>query len=310
MDNILSHDVLYGLDIIKIRSGEILSLCGSFQGPWCRARLAFYPCPESSRLIQERPYQKASYETGYLIPGFQKILDLPGEQHFLVHRSQIIKVYKATEAFRGLSGKTLEDCQLFKDLLYQSCRLDRNHHGLTGSGALHCILSTSDFDWVIYERDPTAVKNYVVSSGSFKRELTFEMAHAYKKYSVFTGLTQTALDALFRDRWKDFRFRDLRISVSFVDPLFWADNFLDIPNFSERIVIEGTVVDAVGCYHLPRIIRLRCRGEECLVLTWLFLYNGAFSIGDVVEVSGRRCAVKGSQYILIESTQDYVRKAT
>ena len=38
------------LDMITLRSGEVLSLCGNLNGPWYRARLTFYPCPESSRI--------------------------------------------------------------------------------------------------------------------------------------------------------------------------------------------------------------------------------------------------------------------
>lgn len=215
--------------MIEVRSGEILSLCGSFRGPWYRARLTFYPCAGSARLIEGKPYRKATYETGYLILGCEKILDLPGEQHFLVHHSQIARLHRAARAFEGLCDASFNECRLFMDILHRSCDLDVSQHGLTGSGALHSILPTSDFDWVIYHRDPALVKACVISSKDFKRELTFEMAHAYRKYGVFTGLSQTNLDLLFADRWKYFRFRNLHISVNFVDHLMQADDFLGVP---------------------------------------------------------------------------------
>ncbi len=294
--------------MIEVRSGEILSLCGSFRGPWYRARLTFYPCAGPARLIKCKPYRKTTYETGYLILGCEKILDLPGEQHFLVHHSQITMVHRAVKAFEGLSEANFSQCKFFMDILYRFCNLDVGQHGLTGSGALHSILSTSDFDWVIYHRDPALVKAYVVSSKDFKRELTFEMTHVYSKYGVFVGLSQTDLDILFADRWKYFRFRNLRISMSFVDPLMQADDFLGVPELGDRVMFEGAVVDAVGCYHVPRIIPLYCEGEYRIVLTWLFLYNGAFVDGDIVEISGRKITLNGSKYLLVESPQDYIRK--
>ena len=308
MDTSLSQGILYNFDMLEVRSGEILSLCGSFRGPWYRARLAFYPRAESRRLIEGRPYQKTTYETGYSILGCEKILDLPGEQHFLVHHSQITRLHKAARAFEGLGDTSFNELRLFMDILHRSCNLDIGQHGLAGSGALHSILPTSDFDWVIYHRDPTLVKACVISSKDFKHELTFEMKHAYRKYRIFTGLSQADLNLLFVDRWKYFRFRDLHISMNFVDPLMQADDFLGVPELGERATLEGTVVDAIGCYHVPRIIPLRCEGGYCTVLTWLFLYNGALADGDVVQVSGRKIILNGSEYLLVESPQDYIRK--
>ncbi len=308
MRNAFPKNTLMCLDMVTLRSGEILSLCGNFNGPWYRARLTFYPHPKSTRIIQRKPYQKVSFETGYMILGCTKLLDLPGEQHFLVHQSQIDRVHRASRAFEGLSGDNLEQCQILIKTLDEICGLGEDQHGLTGSGALHNILPTSDFDWIIYSHNPTPVEAYVISSEKFERELTFPMTYAYTKYAVFNGLARTDIDALFKDRWKYFRFRDLRISVSFVDPSMRVDNFLNTPVLGDRVLLEGVVTDGVGCYHMPRIIPLNGVGKNYQVLTWLFLYNGAFRTGDVVQVAGKTCVINRKEYILVESAEDYIRK--
>lgn len=308
MHDVSSREVLQCLDMIMLDTGEILSLCGTYSGEWCRARLTFRHDIASARLIAGRPYTKLRYETGCQIRRCRKILDLPGEQHFLVHRSRIAKVYKATAAFDGLTSEKREQCQSFIDLLASACGLSREQHGLTGSGALHSMESTSDFDWVIYARDHANVEACMTTDSRCAREMTFPMSHVYKKYGVFTGLRRADIDALFRDRWKYLRFRDLSISLNFVDPRMRADGFLRSPQFDERVVVTGTITDDVGCYHMPRCIPFRSEGNEYSVLTWLFLYNGAFRNGDVVEISGIQCQLEGRQYLHVESPSDYIRK--
>ncbi len=309
MFTILSESTLYCFDMLKLESGEILTLCGNFDGSWCRARLSFIPDTQTTRLIGGIPYKKVDYETGYQLPKYKKLLDLPGEQHFLVHRRQITKIYRASEAFTGLSPKNSRQCQLFIDLLYKVCQLNKDRHGLTGGGALHNILPTSDFDWVIYNRDPAPIEKFVLSNtGSFKRELTFDMEHAYKKYRVFKGLNRERIDSLFKNRWKYFRFQKLRISLSFTDPLRRVDDFLGPFKLRKRVTFKGVVTDGIGCYHMPYVIPLRCNGSDHLALTWLFLYNGAFRKGDAVEISGRECIVKEEKYVLVEGLRDYIRK--
>jgi len=307
----LSKDVLYAWDLIKLQSGEVLTLYGNFNGPWYRARLSFYPSVEGTRLIGGKLYKKAKYETGCLISGCKKLLDLPGEQHFLVHKSQIAEIYRPSDAFDGLSRESLDQCRSFIGLLNKSCNVGTDQHGLTGSRALRSALPMSDFDWVIYRRDPADVKTCIDSNRSFTRDLTFAMTHVYRKYSVFGGLGQRGLDALFEDRWKYFRFNGaLHISLSFVDPMQRADNFLRPTQIGEYVIVEATVRDSVGCYHSPRIIELNRGEKKYKVLTWLFLYNGAFKNGNIVEVAGRIFKADNEEYILVESPQDYIRNLT
>jgi predicted nucleotidyltransferase len=310
MSTALLGSVLYWLDMVVVRSGEILTLYGNFDGPWYRVRLSFYPNKESTRLVEGRPYTKVTYETGYYIPGCQKVLDLPGEQHFEIHQSQIVKVYRALKAFDGLSRENLRQCLDLIDFLFVNCNLEKTRNGLTGSGALHGISPTSDFDWVIYERDPARVKSCIVSSDHFKRELTFTMAHVYRKYQFLVGLNQKRLDALFTERWKYVRYQNLALSFSFVDPSARADGFFRPDYTGDQIIVRATVTDCAGCYHSPRIIPVVSSRGEHKVLTWLFLYSGAFKDGDTIEVSGRVCRYSEVEYILVESPTDYIRNLT
>lgn len=296
--------------MVVVPSGEILTLYGNFSGPLYRTRLSFYPSKDPARLIDGRPYAKAAYETGYQIPGCKKVLDLPGEQHFHVHQSQIVSVYRAANAFDGLSSENLRECRELIDLFSDKCSIGKSQHGLAGSGALHSMLPASDFDWVIYKKDPVSVKSLVTSSNQFEYELTFTMAHVYKKYQFLTGLDSKRLDALFEDRWKYVRYKNLSLSFSFVDPSVRADGFLWPDYIGDRVTVQATVTNSIGCYHSPRIIPVENSGMKYKIFTWLFLYNGAFKDGDDVEVSGRICRYGKKEYILVESPSDYIRNLT
>lgn len=311
MNEFLSENILYLWDFIKLRSSEILTLYGNFKGELCRARLSFYPNANGDRLINGKTYKKVTYETNYQIPACRKLLNLPGEQHFIVHRSQITKIYQARNAFDGLSRPLFNKCMSFIDILNRACSLDAKRHGLTGGRALGHAIPTSDFDWVIYDdQNITDIKTCITSDRRFSQELTFTMAHVYRKYSEFSGLNKESLDALFKNRWKYFRFNDLPISLNFVDPTLLADDFLEPSRLGKRVKIEATVSDYIGCYYSLRIIELDVSGEKYKVLTWLFLYNGVFENGNVVEAAGRTCTINNESYILVESRQDYIRKIT
>lgn len=308
MDAIQSLRVLRSLDFIQLYSGEILTLYGNFDGPWYRARLSFYPDAHGQRSIFGKPYQKVKYETGYAIRECQKLLDLPGEQHFLVHVTQVARAHFASDAFTHLTPDVQYRCDRFISYVNEYCHCDKSAHGLTGSGALHCLLPTSDFDWVLYTDNPAQVEACVRASNDCTPELTFSMEHVYQKYKVFHGLLQCDLDTLFAHRWKYFRYHDLCISLSVVDPSMKADVYCCQYERAERVTLQGEVVDSSGSYHTPHCIPIRCNGEDYTVLSWLFLYSGAFTTGDAVVVSGSRCTVQGQEYILVEETQDYIRK--
>ena len=308
MDVIQSLRYLRSLDFIQLSTGEILTLYGNFDGPWYRARLSFYPDASAQRRIHGRPYQKVRYETGYTIPACEKLLNLPGEQHFLVHVTQIENVYHASDAFTHLTADMQYRCNRFIAFINEHCHCDRAAHGLTGSGALQCLLPTSDFDWVLYHDNPAKVAACVRASAECTPELTFAMEHVYQKYRVFQGLRQCDLDVLFANRWKYFRYQGLCISLSVVDPAIKADEYCCPYERAERVTLKGEVIEGTGSYHTPHCIPIRCNGEDQTVFSWLFLYSGAFTTGDRVEVTGRRCTVHGQQYILVEEPQDYIRK--
>lgn len=308
MDATQSVGNLQSLDYIQLQTGEILTICGNYEGQLLRARLSFYPDIQGDKLIDHRLYQKVRYESNFLIPKCEKVLNLPGEQHYLVHCSQVARVYRAKDAFVALPDEYATRCKQFINYLYAACQYDKGAHGLTGSGALGCLQPMSDFDWVLYSQDPTQVEVCVRSSAECNPEFTFAMEHVYRKYSTFRGLCKEDLDVLFAHRWRYFRYKEIRISINIVDPTKKADLYSRQYDKGSRTVIRGEVINGFGCYHFPYIIPVRCNGEICYVLSWLFLYNGAFAAGNSVEVSGRVCTVQGQRYILVEEHDDYIRK--
>lgn len=309
MDNQSSVTALRCFDLLQVQSGEILTVCGNYDGSWLRTRLSFYPSTRTTRLIAGRLYQKVAYEQGYAIPECEKVLDLPGEQHFIVNRGQIVQVYRAVDAFDILPEKIHQQCRHFVEFLFESCKFDPKAHGLTGSSALGCLQHGSDIDWILYTQDPSAVIRCIRNSNECKPARTFTMEHVYRKYGVFTSLTRKDLDKLFGNRWKYINFQGLPISVSIVDPNVRSDNFLKPYIINEVVSMEGEIISTTGAYQMPQIIPVVSGGVNYTLLTWQFLYNGAFSQGDRVAFSGRACTVHKKPYILIEQTDDYIRKS-
>lgn len=297
----MTQQTLCCYDLIMVRSGEILTINGNFDGEYCRATLSLFPSSMGNRLIDGRVYKKATYELGYKIPYVRKILDLPGQQQFLVDRNSIVRVYSARRAFDSLSFQDKIRTRLFMDYL----GLDYNFHGLTGSSASGCRLSDSDFDWVLYTNQLWSVKQSVVD---VPRMLTFDMQHAYRKYHVFEVLSKQDIDLIFGNKWKYLWFCGLHISVNFVDMAVRADHLCDTDNCRDRLVLRGRVIDGKGSYYSPYVIPFESDGQTYQILTWLYLYNGAFASGDLIELSARIGSFGGQEYLVVERPPDYIRK--
>ncbi len=94
----LSKNTLYSYDMVKISSGEILTLCGNYDGPIVRVRLSFYPQTNGERIIEGHPYTKVTYETGYTIPHCQKVWTYQGSNIFF----SIILNYQDIQGFSNI----------------------------------------------------------------------------------------------------------------------------------------------------------------------------------------------------------------
>lgn len=310
VENELSQP-MFTYDLVKTGSGEIFSLCGNYDGPDLRARLSYYPDANGPIIIDGIAYRKAKYEIGYHINELPKLLDLPGEQHYLLNRSKIAKTYRASNAFQRLSSEDSVFCESFINRLQEFCQIDKNAHGITGGSLLHERLPSSDFDWVTYIRDPSGIESLVKSDHNFQKELTFSMDHVHKKYSIFSNLNRTDIDTLFANRWKYFRYKNHLVSINLVDPNMRADDLLSSSiDYGDRVKIQGSIPDVTGSYHVPRLIPIEKDKENVVILTWLFLYNGAFSRGDNVEIGGRECQIDNQKFILVETPDDYIRNTS
>lgn len=301
------NSLILSLDMFRIPSGEILTSYGNYAGQTIRARLSFYPAA-SGRMVGNMLLRKTTYETDYRIQGFEKILDLPGEQHFLVDRSSIGELYRPRDAFQHVPASHREAHLSFIKFLKDFCGIDERIHGLAGSGALRCILPASDLDWIVYAAYSQKVKDCIVTQPACEPDLTFTMHHVFRKYSHFIGFDRLQLSALFTDRWKYFRYRGIPFSLSFVDPTLRADPLLGKHEFGVSMTLRGVVTNPAGSYQIPRIIPVKIANNKMVnVLTWLFLYNGAVGKGDEIEVSGRYVEIGGQEYLLVERSVDYIR---
>lgn len=293
--------------MFRIGTGDIVTSYGNYVGDLYRCRLSFYPDDSGNVVIAGNRYRKVMYETGYTIAGIDKVLDLPGEQHFLLHYSNVRERFDPRKAFDLESCPHKSVCLAFKELMLERCRLPLDAHGLTGSGMLGCAHGDSDLDWVVYAPYSPAFKGGVMDSGHCTSALTFLMSHALRKYSVFTGFEPHQLSALFSDRWKYFSFQNVPISLNFVDEKMLADDFLKPPRYIRRETTRAHVVDETGAYQFPRIVKLSRAGERFAAFSWLFMYAGAFRKGDYLEVSGTIVQQGSVEYLLVESPNDYIR---
>jgi predicted nucleotidyltransferase len=296
-------------DLIRLRSGEILSVVGNFVGPMLRGRIAYLPDNEGDREIAGRRYTKATYETGHLLICGHRVLNLPGEQHFLVPRERVAAWYPAYGAFEYVPPEYQAECTDLIARLARDCDIAPEDNGLTGSGALRSIRLESDFDWVVYQRDPSRLRQYVTSRPDiFVPELTFSLAHIARKYDILRGITIPHRLRLFSERWKYYRYGSLRISVSFVDPAETVDHLLNPRTLHGDVRMTAQVIDGPSSYHMPFRIPVVAESGFYQLLTWQFLYNGAFEAGDIVEVSGEECMVGGEKYVLVERPSHFIRK--
>ena len=55
-------------------------------------------------------------------------------------------------------------------------------------------------------------------------------------------------------------------------------------------------------------VRIKNNKKNYTILSWIYLYNGAFADGELIEVSGKKCLLGGQEYIVVENPQDYIRK--
>lgn len=301
-------EILCDFDLVKLKSGEVLSVVGNYKGSTFRGRLTYYPNPEGTLYIDGLRYSKIRTEIDYSLP-YSKVLNLPGEQHYIIVWDDVSKIYYPRNGFDHLSPHDLALYREFCQLLINHCNLRMQDFGLAGSSAINARRGSSDFDLVIYTREVGEVKNYVVDNKDFIPELTFDLNLVSEKYSVFNNFSTQELHKLFLRRWKYINYKGLHISISFVDPNSLADQFLSLENIGTEELVKGKVVDEHGSSFSPRIITVEDTktGRYFDILSWLFLYNGAFQQGDVIESRGQNSRVDKQEFILVESPDTYIK---
>jgi predicted nucleotidyltransferase len=275
--------------------------------------MTFVHCTDGDRIVDGRRYRKVAYERYGAVKGCDKISDLPSEEHYLVHRSKIEKVFAAKMAFSKLTERERKFCFELIVRFEEHCGIPRDRHGLGGSSALGCRTGKSDFDWIIYDDEAVEkVLGYMRRSPEYFPCWTFSEEHIRKKYALITDLPMPEvlhLFALKRSRMKYFRYRDQLVSLSFVSAQKPADQFLSEIRSGTLDLCTGVVVDAKSIHGVPQILPIRTNRNNRVekVLSWLFLYSGAFQNGDSVEVLGERVAIANEHFIIVDRKQHYIR---
>ncbi len=198
--------MIFDLDLIQLATGEILSSCGTYEGDQCRARVTFIPDGRGDRSVANRRYTKITYNHHGDIPNCTKLLDLPGEEHYLIPHSEIVAVFRPSEGFRKLVPEDMNVCNLLINMLETECQIAPEAQGLAGSSALGCRTHSSDFDWVVYDGSAVErVERFIESCPQFESEWPFTTTHVISKYRQVTSLPPTDVLALFARKRKYFQ---------------------------------------------------------------------------------------------------------
>ncbi len=298
--------------MILLKSGEVLTLCGTYAGDICRARLALVPQKQGDRIIGGRFYRKIEVETYGPIEGCQRVLDLPGEEHYLVDMSLIEQIFPAKSAFRNMNAAEGSLCLALADELYNHCGIDREIHGAGGSSALGCRLTTSDFDWIIYApAKADSVQRFLAQSPDFFPCWTFSGDYMLKKYEGITTLTPDDLVELFERKKNDlkyFRYKQRLFSLDYVALDFLADRFLEEHRSGKVETVIGTLTDGEAGRITPKVLTIQLpSGIRQSVLSWLFLYTGAFSTGDLLEVRGEVGRIRDQPFLFVDRKQHFIK---
>ncbi len=257
--------------------------------------------------IGDRRFRKTSTEFGRRIAGLPKLLDLPGEEHFLVPRSRVIAHYPGIAAMSQLSADELADLRGFVELLEATKGVPASAHGLTGSLALRSRLPASDYDWVLYDTDPSTVRGLIERLADIRPVRPFSKEFLERKYLSVSGLSARELAQLFGRRWTYFYWGQRLLSLSFVSTSDCCDELLNLREYTRRAVVRGVVRGAGGSHFMPRRFEILADQRSHRILTWLFLYKGALEEGDTVEVIGHWASSGGEKFLVIGRPGEHMR---
>lgn len=304
--------MLFDYDFFMIETGEIFMTYGNYRDDICRARLSYIPCQGGDKTILGKPYEKIRVQCNTEIKDLEKVMNAPGEEHFLIPKEKIVHFFSPQNAYKNLNEI---ERSLFDRIV---ATLNPNgeyivSHGLTGSSVLNNRRPGSDFDWIIYGdmSDFEHIFRNITDSHKFVKKMFDAMPYIYERYRVYEGMTPYDLLKLYKNKWKFVSFEGMDISFFFTDRKFFCDKFLRLNRCGNLVSARGTVVSNPGfCSCNPKLVELNTDQHGIVrVISWMHLYSGAFLTGDNIEVVGELCKLDGQDIILVQESSHYIKLA-
>lgn len=290
------------LDMLVLHTGAIVAAVGTWQTWPVRARLCYYPDPTGAVTINGSRHAKVTYERASGLPGLEQVLALPGENHYLVHRHDVRQHLTTVPAPATAPRPVREHVHAFENAGLAP--------RLGGSRLLGIDRPDSDYDWVIWGNNPDHVRAVVTREQRAVPALHFGLAHAMRKYEHFHHLNPVALKRLFTDRWRHVTWPRDGLDMSYLPAsrTWLADPWRSTRRAGLTVRVTGTVADTSNAYFAPTLIGLDTAEGAVNVATWLFLYRGAFNLGDAVTVHGRLTHGPAGPVIFVEGSDDAIIK--
>lgn len=174
-----------------------------------------------------------------------------------------------------------------------------------------CRLPDSDFDWIVYDVESEvreAICDFVATHASFRRSLPFSIEHASTKYRNISEMPVSAALAMLTRKRGFFVYQGFQFSLAFVCTQLTEVKYVCPGELGEIAVVHGVVDECDEVISMPRRLTIRDEsGTRHLVVSWLFLYGGAFRTGDLVVVKGRILSIGKEKCIWVESYDSYIQ---
>jgi predicted nucleotidyltransferase len=297
-------------DQVIVGTGEIFTVYGTYKGEICRGRLTYIPNSQGEKLIDGHRYDKVKLQYGYDIPNLIKVVEVPGEEQFLIPRDVINRHYSPLEIEVELDNTEYAVFTKICNAINGNITA-RVKHGLYGSSLFNSRGLDSDFDWIIYGNmvDFNVIREFITKSPDLIKYMYVDIQRGIKKLSWYTGLEESDILRLYEHRsWRYARVDSIDVSFHFVDPEFLCDDLLKMNHSGKTMNLSGVVKNDLCSNCTPRILGVQTKGGiDYQVLSWLHSYTGAFTSGDLVEIQGEEVLVNNEVLVLVESINHFIK---
>lgn len=299
--------LLLDRDLVEVSSGEILTVVGNYSEDRVRGRASYIPNLLGNRLVDGRSYEKnVGAHYNIRIQGARKVLDLPGEEHFILPIGHITRHWPTLGAERNLGR---EDFDTFSTIVNEVNRygLHGTRLGIGGSTAVNARLDKSDFDIIAITKNPDeliSALNFFSAAPPFSREFAVE------KYRPFNLMSEDALWTLFERRKKYLQIGMTQASISFVDDEVLHDRYLDMERSGHLSFVRGEVRRADRGHFPFSEFEIVDQHEIFRIFSPLYFYRSAFQEGDRVEGIVELGQSIAGEHAIVEGVRTFIRSVS